>query len=365
MAQAAARDTGTSGRPFRPPARLGAPPRPRSGPLYYVIVLIAITALYWRASPVGLVIASLMCGGDGLADIVGRRLGAGNPLPWNPEKSWAGSAAMFLGEDPRPRRRAGRQFLVPTAACRPQALLRRCDAACPPPICRPASGGPRCAALAASHERGPRLSAGAATGRTRVGRVAPPPGRSLLPPPSPHRLRPLPLAGGLGMSLGLVTFFCSLGFLECDMPATFAAGAPSLPAPSGTPTPRPPPIPHPACLPGPPPAAGSRGARPWSTLPCMPARPRSRPRATPTRLPRPLPSPRPCSGHHRAGGHGRGVAAGQQGGGRQPLCARGGRLPGHIISPGKRAWHVVSPGQVVPPGTRPWAAARARGHFLR
>ena len=45
-----------------------------------------------------MVIASLMCGGDGLADIVGRRLGAGNPLPWNAAKSWAGSLAMMLGE---------------------------------------------------------------------------------------------------------------------------------------------------------------------------------------------------------------------------------------------------------------------------
>lgn len=44
-----------------------------------------------------MIVTSLMCGGDGLADIVGRRLGAGNPLPWNPGKSWAGSAAMFLG----------------------------------------------------------------------------------------------------------------------------------------------------------------------------------------------------------------------------------------------------------------------------
>jgi dolichol kinase len=69
--------------------------------LYYVIVLMAVTALYWRGSPVGLIIASLMCGGDGLADIVGRRLGASNPLPWNPQKSWAGSAAMFLGETPQ------------------------------------------------------------------------------------------------------------------------------------------------------------------------------------------------------------------------------------------------------------------------
>lgn len=33
----------------------------------------------------------------GLADVIGRRLGKGNPLPFNASKSWAGSAAMFLG----------------------------------------------------------------------------------------------------------------------------------------------------------------------------------------------------------------------------------------------------------------------------
>ena len=32
-----------------------------------MIVLMAVTAIYWRISPVGLIIASLMCGGDGLA----------------------------------------------------------------------------------------------------------------------------------------------------------------------------------------------------------------------------------------------------------------------------------------------------------
>lgn len=108
-------------------SRTGDPTELLRGPLYYVIVLIAITLLYWRGSPVGLVIASLMCGGDGLADIVGRRLGGSNRLPWNTEKSWAGSTAMF--------------------------------------------------------------------------------------------------AGGLGMSLGLVSLFRSLGYLECDMPVTAAAVA--------------------------------------------------------------------------------------------------------------------------------------------
>ncbi|KAI7838586.1 hypothetical protein COHA_007657 [Chlorella ohadii] len=78
-------------------SRSGDPAELLRGPLYYVIVLMAVTSLYWRGSPVGLIVASLMCGGDGLADIVGRRFGKGNPLPWNPEKSWAGSAAMFLG----------------------------------------------------------------------------------------------------------------------------------------------------------------------------------------------------------------------------------------------------------------------------
>lgn len=77
--------------------RTGDPQELLRGPLYYTIVLMAVTAVYWRESPVGLVITALMCGGDGLADIVGRRLGGSNPLPWNPAKSWAGTVAMLLG----------------------------------------------------------------------------------------------------------------------------------------------------------------------------------------------------------------------------------------------------------------------------
>jgi phytol kinase len=38
----------------------------------------------------------ILCGGDGLADLVGRRYGR-RKLPHNPEKSWAGSGAMFAG----------------------------------------------------------------------------------------------------------------------------------------------------------------------------------------------------------------------------------------------------------------------------
>ena len=38
-----------------------------------------------------------MCGGDGLADIVGRRYGSAK-LPFNHSKSWVGSLAMFTGK---------------------------------------------------------------------------------------------------------------------------------------------------------------------------------------------------------------------------------------------------------------------------
>ena len=66
------------------------------GPLFYCLVLISTTLLCWRDSPVGLIAVSMMCGGDGLADIVGRRWGTVK-LPYNSSKSYAGSVAMFLG----------------------------------------------------------------------------------------------------------------------------------------------------------------------------------------------------------------------------------------------------------------------------
>jgi phytol kinase len=67
------------------------------GPFYYCLVIIASTLLFWRDSPAGLIAVAMMAGGDGLADIVGRRWGKGNPLPWNAGKSWAGCAGMMAG----------------------------------------------------------------------------------------------------------------------------------------------------------------------------------------------------------------------------------------------------------------------------
>jgi phytol kinase len=66
------------------------------GPLFYGIVFIIITILYWKDNPIGIVALMLLCGGDGLAEIIGRRYGKVR-LPWNKNKSWVGSFGMFLG----------------------------------------------------------------------------------------------------------------------------------------------------------------------------------------------------------------------------------------------------------------------------
>ncbi|CAI7863538.1 unnamed protein product [Closterium sp. NIES-54] len=65
------------------------------GPLYYVLTIVLVTTIFWRSSPIGGIALVLMCAGDGMADIVGRRVGSAK-LPWNSRKSWAGSVAMLL-----------------------------------------------------------------------------------------------------------------------------------------------------------------------------------------------------------------------------------------------------------------------------
>jgi len=65
------------------------------GPLYYGIVFVLCTLVFWRTSPVGILALMLMCGGDGLADLVGRRWGK-TKLPFNASKSWVGSLTFLL-----------------------------------------------------------------------------------------------------------------------------------------------------------------------------------------------------------------------------------------------------------------------------
>ena len=66
------------------------------GPLYYGIVFVLLTLIYWKDSPIGMTALMLMCGGDGLADIVGRRV-VSPSIPWSRQKSVAGSVSVFLG----------------------------------------------------------------------------------------------------------------------------------------------------------------------------------------------------------------------------------------------------------------------------
>jgi phytol kinase len=66
------------------------------GPLYYGIIFVVMTLVFWKDSPIGMLAVMLMCGGDGLADIIGRGI-ASPKLPWNKGKSLAGSLGMLLG----------------------------------------------------------------------------------------------------------------------------------------------------------------------------------------------------------------------------------------------------------------------------
>src|SRR6476659_4195746 len=66
------------------------------GPLFYGIMFVAMTLIYWKDSLIGIPALMMMCGGDGVADIVGRRVKSAR-LPWSPEKSLAGMLSVFAG----------------------------------------------------------------------------------------------------------------------------------------------------------------------------------------------------------------------------------------------------------------------------
>jgi len=77
-------------------SRTGDPKEILRGPLYYGIVFVLMTLIFWKDSPIGIIALMLMCGGDGIADVVGRRVKSPK-LPWSKEKSVAGSLAVFVG----------------------------------------------------------------------------------------------------------------------------------------------------------------------------------------------------------------------------------------------------------------------------
>jgi phytol kinase len=76
--------------------RTGNPREILRGPLFYGIVFVVLTVVYWKDSPIGITALMMMCGGDGIADIVGRRVESPR-LFWSREKSVAGSLSVFVG----------------------------------------------------------------------------------------------------------------------------------------------------------------------------------------------------------------------------------------------------------------------------
>jgi len=76
--------------------RTGNPREILRGPLFYGAMFVVLTVVYWKDSPIGITALMMMCGGDGIADIIGRRVKSPK-LFWSPEKSVAGSLSVFAG----------------------------------------------------------------------------------------------------------------------------------------------------------------------------------------------------------------------------------------------------------------------------
>ena len=76
--------------------RTGNPKEILRGPSFYGIVFVVLTVVYWKDSPIGITALMMMCGGDGIADIVRRRIKSPK-LFWSREKSVAGSLSVFAG----------------------------------------------------------------------------------------------------------------------------------------------------------------------------------------------------------------------------------------------------------------------------
>ena len=82
-------------------SRSGDPRELLHGTLYYSVVIFVVTLLWFYSpsgNPIAFVIFGCLAGGDGLADIVGRRFGGQRRFGIaGAEKSVAGSFAMFVG----------------------------------------------------------------------------------------------------------------------------------------------------------------------------------------------------------------------------------------------------------------------------
>ncbi len=76
--------------------RSGDPAEFLRGPLAYGAVHVLVTLFLFK-SPLGVLVLLILCIGDGIAAIAGKELGSSNPLPWNRNKSAAGTLAFIVG----------------------------------------------------------------------------------------------------------------------------------------------------------------------------------------------------------------------------------------------------------------------------
>jgi dolichol kinase len=75
------------------------------GTLYYALLVLIVTLLWFyvpssgiaNATPIALVMMGCLAGGDGLADVIGRKYGKHKYSFWGSTKSIEGSIGMFLG----------------------------------------------------------------------------------------------------------------------------------------------------------------------------------------------------------------------------------------------------------------------------
>lgn len=77
-------------------SRSGDPKEILRGPLYYGIMFVVVTVVFWKDSPIGMTALMMLCGGDGIADLIGRRFRSPK-LFHSPQKSVAGSLGVFFG----------------------------------------------------------------------------------------------------------------------------------------------------------------------------------------------------------------------------------------------------------------------------
>ena len=65
------------------------------GIVLYPLVLLILVLVFWRRLEIVAAVWAILAFGDGMAAVVGTAAG-GARLPWNPDKTWAGSLACWI-----------------------------------------------------------------------------------------------------------------------------------------------------------------------------------------------------------------------------------------------------------------------------